>query len=361
MRLRLIPKSAGLGRLPYAWLAFLGFFVAGMFISPITATNIVISIAGLGVFLVFYFRAFWISDGPGLLLPIGIFSLLGVGLSFINPGAAVFFQYAGFFSGRLGNWRFSIAVAALILLLIVATWYALDRPLQFLLSAGLVTAALAAMSMQIFAAERLQRQLTRSQAEVEQLATIAERERIARDLHDVVGHTLSVISTKSELAHRLFSTDPEKSRQEIVEVEDIARNALDEVRQTISGYKHLGLQKEIANLCGSMRSAGIDSQFEQPEEPVVVPAQHETTLIKILKEAITNVIRHANAKSCRIRLEAADSNVVLTVHDDGVGYANQTGSGLDGMTEHVKAIGGSVSISSQNGTLLIASLPRVQA
>lgn len=357
MRLRLLPPSPQLGWLPYPWLAFLGFFIVGMFAAPVTISSTTLNIAGLLLFLFVYFRAFWIDDGSRLLIPIGVCTFLGVGFSMVNPGAAVFFHYASFFSGRLGRWQYSVFSIVSILLVIVLSWHFFDHGLGYLLTAGLVSAALGAMSIQIYEADKIQRRLARSEAEIEQLATIAERERIARDLHDVVGHTLSVITMKAELAQRVMDAEPERSRQELSEIENVARTALDEVRQTITGYKHLGMRTEFANVQKSLQSANIDTHFEPPPESIAVSAEHESALIMVLKEASTNIIRHSKARNCSIALEDSGSGVVLTVHDDGIGYKEQMGNGVTGMTERIVSLGGTLSISNRSGTLVTATVP----
>jgi two-component system sensor histidine kinase DesK len=358
--MKFLPKHSGTGRLPYAWLAFLGFFIVGMFEPPITMTKTSANVAALVVFLILFFRAFWIDDRRNLLLACSVFALLGIGLSLINPGSAVFFHYASFFAGRLGRWQTSAAVVVAILLIIVGVWYIRDLSVQYLLTAGLVSAALGGMSIQIFSTEKIHQRLAHSEAEVKQLATIAERERIARDLHDIVGHTLSVITLKSELAQRLFVIDPDKSKQEMNDIEDISRSALDEVRRTITGYRHIGIQEEISSIHKSLRAANIETHVVPPTERLVISAEQESTLIMVVKESVTNVIRHSKARNCTIGLDTVGTTITLTVHDDGVGYRHNAGTGVIGMKERIVALGGNISIADDDGTLVTVRLPQAQ-
>jgi two-component system, NarL family, sensor histidine kinase DesK len=191
--------------------------------------------------------------------------------------------------------------------------------------------------------------------EIEQLAKVAERERIARDLHDVLGHTLSLIVLKSELAGKLIAGDPERSKAEINEVETIARKALTEVREAIRGYRAEGLAAEIKRAHSTLDAAGVTLICE--ERPPQLTPTEETVVSLILREAVTNVVRHAQASKCVMRFVTRDEKTTLVVEDDGCGGIREEGSGLRGMRERIEGLGGHFAIDGTRGTRLTIELP----
>jgi two-component system, NarL family, sensor histidine kinase DesK len=202
---------------------------------------------------------------------------------------------------------------------------------------------------------RASQKLSLAQEEIEQLAKVAERERIARDLHDVLGHTLSLIVLKSELSGKLLDQNPERARKEIQEVEHIARTALAEVREAIRGYRAEGLAAELARARTTLDAAGVTLHC-QSAAPKMLPAQ-ETVLSLIVREAVTNIVRHAHASQCHISLEQNGPHIVLGIEDNGCGGIRYEGSGLRGMRERVESIEGSFQIASENGTRLLIEVP----
>jgi two-component system sensor histidine kinase DesK len=212
----------------------------------------------------------------------------------------------------------------------------------------------------LFMAQRLRAnsKLQLAHEEIEQLAKVAERERIARDLHDVLGHTLSVIVLKSELAGRLLSTNPQRSAAEMADVESIARKALSEVREAISGYRAEGLTAEIQRARGTLDAAGVTLVCEA-QPPALNPSE-ETVMALAVREAVTNVVRHAQASQCIMRFITQHGRTVLVVEDNGRGGAREDGNGLRGMRERIEALGGSFAIDGSQGTRLTIELPLKQ-
>jgi two-component system sensor histidine kinase DesK len=203
---------------------------------------------------------------------------------------------------------------------------------------------------------RMNHKLRRANEEIEQLAKVAERERIARDLHDVLGHTLSVITLKSELAGKLIDRDPERAGKEIREVEEISRAALTDVRDAIRGYRSRGLTAELAHAKSTLETAGLSVQCDAATT-VALPAMQESVLSLAVREAVTNVVRHAQARTCRMRLEQYNGSCRLQIQDDGLGGSSLEGNGLRGMRERVEMIGGTLQRSTESGTTLIITLP----
>lgn len=202
---------------------------------------------------------------------------------------------------------------------------------------------------------RSKARLQLAQEEIEQLAKLAERERIARDLHDVLGHTLSVIVLKSELAGRLFERYPERARQEIGDVEQVSRKALGEVREAIRGYRSEGLVAEIERAHRTLDAAGVTLTCES--KPPSLSAAEETVLALTVREAVTNIVRHAQASRCNMQFVSENGRTSLTVEDDGRGNIRQEGNGLRGMRERIEGLGGHFSIDGKQGTRINIEIP----
>jgi two-component system, NarL family, sensor histidine kinase DesK len=178
--------------------------------------------------------------------------------------------------------------------------------------------------------------LAEARAELARLAAENERIRIARDLHDLLGHSLTTITVKSGLACRLGEADPARALQEIAEVEDLARRSLADVRAAVSNYREVTLTGELATGRELLRAAGVAADL--PRAVDVVGATNQELFGWVVREGITNVVRHAHASSCAVRLSASCVEIV----DDGVGAAAQHGNGLSGLRERVAAAGGVV-------------------
>ncbi len=204
--------------------------------------------------------------------------------------------------------------------------------------------------------------LNRANDEIEHLAQVAERERIARDLHDLLGHTLTVIAIKSELASRILPHDQERAAQEMREVEQTARQALAEVREAVTGYRSEGIGTEVARARNTLAAAGVQLTTDLATTQMT-PAQ-ANVLCLALREAVTNIVRHAKASACSLSLHyvrhGADDELEMCVNDNGSGAAREEGNGLRGMRERVKAAGGTVLLKSKpgEGTTLSVCLPR---
>src|ERR1700722_18234851 len=166
-------------------------------------------------------------------------------------------------------------------------------------------------------------ELADARAELAHAAVAAERERFARDLHDLLGHSLSVIAIKAELAGRLLPGSPERAAVEVGEVEGVARQALSEVRQAVSGYRQPTLAGELEGARVALSAAGIDASIDR--EPVSLDPEVEAVLAWTVREGATNVIRHSGAKRCSVTVRASDGDAGVEVVDDGVGNGHRSG------------------------------------
>ena len=201
-------------------------------------------------------------------------------------------------------------------------------------------------------------QLRQAREEVGRLAVAEERLRFARDLHDLLGHSLSVIVLKSELAGRLGDADPERAANEIRDVERVAREALREVREAVAGYRQLGLSQELESARATLGAAGIETRLQALAGGLPTPV--DSTLAWALREGVTNVIRHSRAAHAEIRVVRGDDHVDLELLDDGVGCEGcDQGNGLRGLRERVSARDGTLIAGPrpEGGFRLAVSLP----
>jgi two-component system sensor histidine kinase DesK len=196
-----------------------------------------------------------------------------------------------------------------------------------------------------------------SHDEVRRLAATAERERIGRDLHDLLGHTLSLITLKLELARKLSERDSARSRRELEEAERVARHALAEVRSAVTGIRSADLAAELASARLLLESTHVHLDYDPP--PTDLPAEVERGLALVLREAATNVARHAQATRVRASFVREPRIVQLCIEDDGRGGIGADGNGLGGMRDRVRALGGTLSIASPagRGTQVLVRVP----
>jgi two-component system sensor histidine kinase DesK len=350
--MRLLPKEQDWTA--YVYLVYLACYLVLPFIFPSTAWDKAAVVAGTAAALPLYFWGFWLR-GRQALWVVGGFVLLGSLLSPGNPTASVMFIYGASFIGKAFEqpraWWYLGGLIALIGIEARLFHY----PLSCWIPGIFFSAVVGSVIIQQYHRQRLTRQLLRAQEEIEHLARVAERERIGRDLHDLLGHTLSVIVLKAELASKLFSPDPERAQREISDVEAISRDALGQVRAAVRGYRLAGIAGEMRNARTALEAAGI--QLEAAVEPPGLAPARETVVALDLREAVTNVVRHAQAKVCRIALRERGGYCELEVADDGRGGGMSEGSGLRGMRERVEAIGGAVELDGSGGTSLRVRVP----
>ncbi|HKD80626.1 MAG TPA: sensor histidine kinase [Candidatus Angelobacter sp.] len=353
--MRLLPKNKDIGWTPYAWLVYLtsvplnAYLVGGS-----SRTYWALTILGMASFLPLYFYGYWLK-GKKLLWIVAAITLLAIISSPTNPGACVYFIFAAAFVAHTGEARFAIRVLLVLLLLIGLETLIFHLPVYFWIPALVVSALIGAINIHYRERDRDNKKLLMAQEEVEHLAKVAERERIARDLHDVLGHTLSVIVLKSELAAKLAERDPARAAAEISDVERISRDALAQVRSTVRGYQALSLQAEAEQAAATLKAAGM--KVECDFAPAQLPPTHEGVLALALREAVTNVIRHSQAKSCDLRLRRVEGGCELMVKDDGCGSVSPEGTGLMGMRYRVEALGGRLQRDVNAGTRLVITLP----
>jgi two-component system sensor histidine kinase DesK len=285
--------------------------------------------------------------------------VLGVVFAPINAGASTFFIFAAAFIPFCVNTeRQAIASLAGIVALAAVEMQVFHLSGWFLFYAGGLSVVVGGSNIYFAQRNRALAKLRMAHEEIEHLAKVAERERIARDLHDVLGHTLSVIILKSELAGKLMERDPQRAGDEIREVEQISRQALSEVRDAIRGYRSQGLAAELSQARSTLETAGIHVKCEAAK--IALSPLHESVLSMAVREAVTNVVRHAQARTCSLNLAQQNGSCRLRIEDDGRGGLEEEGNGLRGMRERVEMLGGTLRRDTQAGTRLTITLPLKQ-
>lgn len=340
---------------PWPWLAYLVFYpLPWLWQKPPIAT-LVWSALGVGVFLWLYFAAYRVN-GARLIAASAAMLAIAVALAPLGGGWTVLAVYAGAAIGRIRPGRWAPPLLAAICAVTAVTGIASGRPTLWWLQ-GIVLVVMtggATVSREAFY-DRTQALLA-TQEEVRRLAGTAERERIARDLHDVVGRTLTLIALKADLAGKLIDRDGAASRAEIEAIATAARAGLAEVRAALAGQSGGGLAHEAAASLAALEIAGVASVLTG--DPATVPADAGAVLAMTLREAVTNVIRHAGATRCTIAVTTGEDRARLIVDDDGVGRSFREGNGLTGMRQRLIAAGGTLGLAARApGTRLDASVP----
>lgn len=353
--MRLLPENRDHGSAPYAWLIFLAFFYIQPLAYHASWRSLVVTNLEVIIFLTLYFSIFWVTKPLSYLLLLGM-AVMGLGLANVNTGASVFIIFTAAFIPWVFESTKSAIIALSILAVVIAIHGVMFHPANGFTVTALVVALGVGFSNTHFAVRnRADRKLRMAHEEIEHLAKVAERERIARDLHDVLGHTLTLISVKSTLAGKLLDKDLVKARSEIADIEKVSREALAEIRNTLRGYNTYKLSDELQRAQAALESAGVQVNTESSEVPLS-PAQ-ESVAALIMREAVTNVVRHAQARHCALRIARNNGTCVLEIQDDGCGGFDSEGNGLRGMRERVEALGGTFRYKTSSGTKLSFEFP----
>jgi|SRR5215469_5919619 len=361
---KLLPNAAWAGWTPYLWLLYLGFFFVrwpGM--EPWDATKWTFSIIASLTFLILYFRSF--NCNPRELARIlASMSTLGYIFVLYTGTGHTFIIYACALTAHYANQRKSLTALALVLggftMECLAMYFVpgvdYAHSIWFWLPTFMIGGVIGAANAW-FADDEAKRQvISESQEEIRRLAATAERERIARDLHDLLGHTLTLVTVKAELAARMLERDADGAAREVRELERISREALRQVREAVGGYRSGGIAGELVNARVALGAAKVELAAEIDGKNC--PPSHDNLFALVLREAVTNIVRHSGARRCSVRLHCHDRTAQLIVEDDGRGGKLKEGNGIRGMRERLSALDGALEIESgRGGTRIVASLP----
>jgi two-component system sensor histidine kinase DesK len=339
---------------PLLGLLFLAYPFRALFASDPSPARLAFTIADAALFVGVFLRTIWLYEPTGVraMAPpevrrrrasVAFLGASAVLLSLLNglPWLTLF-VYTSIAAGLMLKERdayVTIATLAVLLVLLGRAmgegWSDAARLLVPMVALGLLFAA---FTRQVAAVAELRA----AREELARLAVAEERLRFARDLHDLLGHSLSAIALKTALAARLLPDVPETKRaeKEIRDAEGVARGALKEVREAVAGYRRPTLAEELGGARAMLEAAGIACEIA--DEAGELPPRADAVLAWTVREGTTNVIRHSGARRCEIRLERGTRGVEVEIRDDGRGPAggSSAGSGLSGLTERVADEGG---------------------
>jgi two-component system sensor histidine kinase DesK len=338
------------------WLVYIGFWFLGPYYDRYSSTGWLWLAAAILLFVSLYVLALRGPVRYRKAAAVGIFILGLVYVPFNQSACGIFIFLAAILPELFEstNLVLSLLISQCVLFALEALYLHLV-PWSWSLGSG-ISMVVGMNAIRRHQQQKANAKLRLAHNEIERLAKTAERERIARDMHDVLGHSLSLIVLKSELAGHLLATQPAKAAREVAEIESTARQALAEVRKTITGYRSEGFNAELVKASQMLEAAGVHVQA--PERPPLLTARHEATLSMVLREAVTNIVRHARASECSIELSTAATSTHLVIADNGCGDIRAEGNGLRGMRERVQELGGKLVLESSRGTRLQIELPQ---
>lgn len=346
----------------WAWVYLINliFFLLPLFYVNYSAWQISILLLAMLVFVGCYYWGYY-TPLHQMWRPIAAMVIIATAVTPWNPGSIALFAYCGFFIG----FSYKPTIAAAATGSVLALLALLQHLNQFQGPYFLTYGAVLLLGITLFGyLERLRqinlRQKQQSQEEITQLAQMVERERIARDLHDIMGHSLSSIILKADLANALLKAQrPEHAQQHLTELAQIARDSLSQVRQTVSGYKHKGLLAEVSGLAQRLREHGFAVQLSG--EVPKLAAREESALILVLTELVTNILRHSKGDSCTLSFTEDAAGWTCQVSDNGQVQQLGFGNGLTGVRERLDALQAKLEYKLDQGCQLQIWLPKGKA
>lgn len=360
----LFPKVEGI--LPYVSLLYLILPIAN--IATIEKDwGMVFGYLIIGVFLIAYREIYWAPTDQILLRWIGVLMGTIMVLAIWNTPYNIYMGlYLGFFIGWITDKHvFNSAIAMLIMMLAgTVSLILLQYPEVILFEFIPITLIMIATAFGIhhFNKKRaLEKELDKANEQVKELVQKEERHRIARDLHDTLGHTLSLITLQSQLVERLIKKQPEKAMDETKEIETASRTALKQVRELVSSMRTLKMDEEIKHMEQIVTAAGVHFAYKGMTEFSTIEPLVQNMIGMCIRESGTNIVKHSQATKCSVAIQIEHGMITIQIWDDGVGIGTDTacGNGLHGMKERLAFIEGDLVVASEQGTCLTMMIPLV--
>ncbi len=363
-----LPRSSGMrARLGVMLgLLFLAGPISDLATEPMSAAQRAALLLGTALFVCVYLALLppmpWLlkQGERGILIALGALPAIAIAvlLGGAPPSYVSLFVYFVVAAGLLLPTRAAVVVIFATALGVAIAGAVRDTDDGALAATVLTIVALGVLMTAFGRISRANRELRATREELARLAVSQERLRIGRDLHDLLGHSLSVIALKSELARRLVQGAPDRAAAELAEIESVARDALAEVRETVEGYRRPALAEELEGARAALAAAGIDCELEGAG--VDVPDEVDAVLAWAVREGTTNVIRHSHARHCAIRIRSDGAQAAVEIEDDGHASPPQRrGSGLSGLRERAQQLRGDVEagLRPEGGFLLRLTVP----
>ncbi|CAM5797946.1 MULTISPECIES: sensor histidine kinase [Brevibacillus] len=315
-------------------------------------------------FLVSFYMGLWYRNLYLLAAVLTGFVTLALLGMYVGPNLLFYgFIFADLLGRSKSKWHIGVGIAAIALMFMAVFWKRTGN----LLDENSIL--LPFMIIQMFfpiviyikeKAKTLQGELDAANKQLGKFIQQEERQRIARDLHDTLGQTLTMIKLKSELATKWIDKDPSQAKEELKDILATSRIALKQVRELVSDMKFTSLANEIEHSRELLHTAGIEFEVVEKGKPPLLSSVEETMVALSIREAMTNIVKHSRAKRCTLQLETMDNHYWVTITDDGVGLVNQkSGNGIQSMNERMQALHGTfiVTDSPTGGTVVSMKLP----
>ncbi|UII54217.1 sensor histidine kinase [Cytobacillus spongiae] len=369
MRLKQWIAQKGSGIAPYIWVLFsiLPFY----FIFQSSSTvEIIVGIVLTGLFFL-NLRFAFISQG----WPVYLWTIILIAISTTMTILFQFIYFAFYIAYYNGNIKNKIAFLTVYIVHLIAVTFSINYNVilgdeLFLTQIPFIVIIFISailLPFNIYNKKKqglLEAELEYANKRIAELVKQEERQRIARDLHDTLGQKLSLIGLKSDLARKLIYSDPEKAREELKDVQQTARTALNEVRKMVSQMRGIRLKEEMIRVKQILKAAEITYIGEEELNVKNLSLFIENILSMCLKEAVTNVVKHSQATACQISFEQTPTEIRIMIHDNGVGIDQDKdvgkGSGLLGIKERLEFVNGRLEIENRNGTMIRLRIPKVE-
>ncbi|PEK36425.1 two-component sensor histidine kinase [Bacillus pseudomycoides] len=330
-----------------------------------TIINLFLKIVLLLLVLLFFYFELWYRDWRLLLSSLCsciLFALLAI---FIESWLLFYGFVIGNLLGRAQSKLYiGIGTVGIAMMFFLVSWYTFGHPFSILKTSLLLAFILQLVQPFVIhireKAKSLQKELSAANSQIERYIQEEERHRIARDLHDTLGQTLTMIKLKSELTIRLIEKDPPQAKQELNDILDTSRFALKQVRELVTDMKYISIESELNHLRELLHTAGIQFTINANGKAPLLSNVAETIVALSIREAITNLLRHSQANHCKIVQEMDTKWFQIKINDNGIGFQHESlGFGVQSIRERMKMIQGTVDIHTlrNNGTTIILRIP----
>ncbi|HHT7188203.1 TPA: sensor histidine kinase [Bacillus cereus] len=361
-RFEFFPKHMGF--FPYMWFVYLLFPIYNL--TRVSGWKLVIGIGMLLVFIVTYRQLYFVKKTFVLWACLQMILTFSFAL-FYNPFMILFGYFTASAMGFAPSKKaFRVLLCLLVVMLgafIFVNMNQLTIPSLVNIVPMFILMLLTPFGMRNFNQKKmLKNQLNEANEQIKDLVKREERQRIARDLHDTLGHTLSLITLKSQLVEKLIVKNPERAGAEAKEITQTSRTALKQLRELISDMRMITVEEELEQIKAILQAANIELEIEQEASASSLSPIEQNILGMCLREAITNVVKHSKATRCTVSILESQGELILKVEDNGIGLADQNhdGNGIRGMKERIALIDGFVELDTIHpGTLLTVKVPVV--
>lgn len=343
-----------IGNKPIFYLVYMIFYFAPWVFQSPKWIDVAVAIAVIALFVPVHFWSFHTSDRYRL-VAIFFLELLALASAPFHLSFGVFHIYAAAQAGLQSTLKKSVIALILGSTMFFACGYFFDRSWAEMGFIMMMSMLVWVTSMTEFEKNRRQSVLIRERELDKQQASLMERERIAGDLHDLLGHTLTMVALKSEIASKLLEVDPARAKQEILEINRESRSALKDVRAAVSGITSTTLLKEIENAEVALSAANVSFTVIGDVPSLTIEKDKAASLA--IREAVTNVVRHSDATSVELTFGQDNTSHILTFKDNGSNAGDAEGSGLSGLKRRIENIGGEAVINMLDGVKIEAKLP----